>query len=1215
MDLNYYESGYIETGYLVYTADAISTIESFSLMTAQVGVVKEAQSIIESSFAQSCTISHIEGADLFAFTEAQLAAQVDRIRDVNTSVSGVFSTAIDGTRGIYVSAQADSVSLIDIYNTRVRDDEAAIDAAFSLSADGTTINAPIDAEAILNSEFAQTTTADKLSGTSVNFVSELTQVTVIEKITGYDAILLSITSQECYPSLIKETACQLSTEFTQTSEFNRTREFASDENALFSPNIICNPIRNSFAVLDCVASLQTNVIVTKDIGSSINSQFTQITNPTYQKKYWIERITTASGYSISVDISSPLGEDIYVNVGAASNERYIVKLDKYGIKQWQRNYGINEGANLEANSQDYFYSNLKKYDASGNLIWQKCITTNRFPNDTALDFQNNLYFVDNADIGKIDSNGNIVWKKTLNFNGRYINIDNSGNVYVTVLGVFGTSRTEILIKLDSNGNKVWERTLENWSTVSTSGEIDKPHFDSDDNIYIIGRYQTSTTLRSSIYKFNTTGTLVWTRRLSSSTDFIHQLALNKQDNSIFVLIGNGTDGSSFVNITSTGTIRWQKQFAFTDDSSTYNRTIFLGSKVDLNGKALFVTGWKYSSSNQQLSKAFIGRFPLNGTGIVDAPISYSTTSKTLSTVTATIYTTTDVTVSNGTWNLINSTITESSALLTLTQSVYPINNGGEYEYNLINMQEAFSLNVSGIKSGSLSANLQAFNTASIIASISNIASVDFNATTSLTAISNRIQYTSSSQNVIASLVSNVERIVTINAQIVSSVSIQAISERIQQASVFLDATGSQLTVNGRIRADVADLDVIATLNSTASKFNGATISLDSTATQTADVIRIKPLAANLTDAFNFVATCISDIEAQATIESTTSAEINASRIRDVDAEFTAFYTELTVNTRTRDEVANLTSTFNINAIINLTSENTVNASSQASLNAIAVRAKGLSSAQELTSTLSATATRTASLVSQQAATTNESIEYIRYRNFDATFTAFYTELTVNSRIRAEVADLDCEFTIYAKGNVQGANASDMESTVSITAQAARTRNVVSNQEVISSIIAATGPVYRTTVDLDAVISQTSEVDKTTDVVINLQAFNTQVTANARTRNEVASLVTTSTMAITAVRAKGLVAPLTAQTTETAIATRLKPLVSAMNAITAITLVGGKSVQAQANLQAYFTPVINTNIIHITAELTYVIPAELSEWIIGVESRDWTISQETREYTI
>jgi len=135
-DLYYVDSGYLtpDSGYYVYTADAEAAVSSNATMTVAVGVIKSASSTISAVATITAVISHIEGADLVAFSNAAIATQITVIRATNVALTSVFSAAINGSRGIYVSAQADSTATIIISTTRIRVTEAAHSAAFSLAA-------------------------------------------------------------------------------------------------------------------------------------------------------------------------------------------------------------------------------------------------------------------------------------------------------------------------------------------------------------------------------------------------------------------------------------------------------------------------------------------------------------------------------------------------------------------------------------------------------------------------------------------------------------------------------------------------------------------------------------------------------------------------------------------------------------------------------------------------------------------------------------------------------------------------------------------------------------------------------------------------------------------------------------------------------------------------------------------------------------------------
>ena len=140
----YYNSGYFQergsvfaltaeltrTGEVVEASGAWTSSCSMDVIASK---VVEAVSTMSSEFAQTAIITHLEGADLFAFTEAQMAVAVSRIRSVNTDATAVFSISVDPVRIAQGGSSEDVFVAIEISGFAVRDNQAAVNAAFSLA--------------------------------------------------------------------------------------------------------------------------------------------------------------------------------------------------------------------------------------------------------------------------------------------------------------------------------------------------------------------------------------------------------------------------------------------------------------------------------------------------------------------------------------------------------------------------------------------------------------------------------------------------------------------------------------------------------------------------------------------------------------------------------------------------------------------------------------------------------------------------------------------------------------------------------------------------------------------------------------------------------------------------------------------------------------------------------------------------------------------------
>lgn len=306
-DLYYYESGYIDASYFVYTADAEAVIESSSTLTATVGVIKEAQVTLTVTTSVTATLSHIYGADLFAMSSAALAAEVSRIRDNNIAVSSVFSISTDASRTVNVSSSEDDSFNITITNARLRATEAAIDAAFSLDVAGLvtrTTTALLESTTSLsvgatveigatNGEAALTATSelsasfDRVRDTNSSIDSTTSLSTNVSAIRTTTALLESTTLVSADPTVqIGPTEAQAdltsSCELSVSVAVTRTTNIALDSNtnlgssisrisastidcqSLFNPNISCQAITNTFAVLDSTSTLAIDYARSRD---------------------------------------------------------------------------------------------------------------------------------------------------------------------------------------------------------------------------------------------------------------------------------------------------------------------------------------------------------------------------------------------------------------------------------------------------------------------------------------------------------------------------------------------------------------------------------------------------------------------------------------------------------------------------------------------------------------------------------------------------------------------------------------------------------------------------------------------------------------------------------------------------------------------------------------------------------------------------------------
>ena len=227
----------------------------------------------------------------------------------------------------------------------------------------------------------------------------------------------------------------------------------------------------------------------------------------------------------------------------------------------------------DTNSQNYAY--LAKLNSSGVVQWQKNVITSG-TNDSG------------------SQNGILKMRVT-----------SAGDIYVVgnLLEPSGVNR--FVAKFNTSGTEQWFRRLKNQGSTSTSDNYQAPgtyalNIDSSENVYAaVGGYNSGSTRGiTTLFKFNSSGTLQWQRNLQNNNTTngnayqIHIGAL-AIDSSLNVFAG-GTfnDGGSvrfFAHkLNSSGTSQWIRQLDPLSGTSTYASATLTDAACDSNGDVYFV---------------------------------------------------------------------------------------------------------------------------------------------------------------------------------------------------------------------------------------------------------------------------------------------------------------------------------------------------------------------------------------------------------------------------------------------------------------------------------------------------------------------------------------------------------------------------------------------------------------------------------------------------
>lgn len=223
----YYQEGYYSQGYYqergsIFTMTAelervgqdVFASGDFTVSTTidiTTSVIKDCSASLTVETSVNAILSNINGADLFAFSEAALAAQAEVIRETNIELSTQFDVATTAVRGIYVSAQADSY--VDVFSAG-------------------NINAGL--EAATTAAFSMTVDVGYIQEASCDITAAFTPTLTIDVFKNSFAVLDSTTSLFANFDITKTTSISISCNFTETISARKLKSFDSNLQINFS---------------------------------------------------------------------------------------------------------------------------------------------------------------------------------------------------------------------------------------------------------------------------------------------------------------------------------------------------------------------------------------------------------------------------------------------------------------------------------------------------------------------------------------------------------------------------------------------------------------------------------------------------------------------------------------------------------------------------------------------------------------------------------------------------------------------------------------------------------------------------------------------------------------------------------------------------------------------------------------------------------------------
>ncbi|CAB4152340.1 hypothetical protein UFOVP609_4 [uncultured Caudovirales phage] len=225
----------------------------------------------------------------------------------------------------------------------------------------------------------------------------------------------------------------------------------------------------------------------------------------------------------------------------------------------------------------------------------------------------------NTGIWKYDSSNTRAWVKSVTDGGHATDVvvDSSGNAYVA-----SSSSPSRITKWDSSGNSTWQRITRFGGNLN--GNLHAIALDASGNVYVTGRVEDGSPDLGILWKIDSSGNLVWVRRLSYLSNTVEFYGIAIGPSGSIYTVGEGTDaGGAIVKWDSSGNVIWQKEFRGAGGSgSQYGASVALDENENLyvwgytratttlGGTLLKVD----SSGNLVLARHFVWGVPQNQIG-------------------------------------------------------------------------------------------------------------------------------------------------------------------------------------------------------------------------------------------------------------------------------------------------------------------------------------------------------------------------------------------------------------------------------------------------------------------------------------------------------------------------------------------------------------------------------------------------------------------------
>ena len=1209
------DSYFTPDGYYVYVAEAQAAMAVQGSLSANVGVIKDMAVAMTVTTTVVASLANIQGAEMFAFSDAALAADVQRIRDYNVAASSQFSIAIDAVRGIYVSAQADSIASLSANFLRARTGEAATSAAFSVSS-----------------------TAENIKGFNATLTSSASLTTSVENIKQFVTSLSSASSLTAIISHIEGADLQAFTNASLTTDSQVTKTFNVALISTASLSVSTEVIKlatssiASTSTLTFIGAYQTRNTLVEQFSGGVYSNI--YPSPTQSKfggySLYVESKTTTAYYPKNFTWNGTNFRSFDIGYTWTSTDGYTWSRASNDLSVAPTNRIIWDGTRY------LFTSNGIIYSSTNGTTW------------TSIDksTQNNQAFIEyfggNYYITKVSPSGSFydffIYRSST-WNGTYSQVYTASYTtgYAYIVDTFNTgSRLGFIFNIGgSTTTRIVHSTTGNSGSWTNVSKNDISQIEYGNSVYVIrksaGALEKSTDLSS--WSSVTFSPVVTDIDYKGTNWFV------RSDYSVYA--GTSIDSltysfealhhyQSYSSKLEYGNSIYVTYGKYSSDALTWT-TFDFGNEVNLPGYIAYSRGdnsdyndfktldfWYYHTLNRSDGSIKKGlstlmfiqgnnRITLSGFGITTPTDSLTSgwnhvrISYNSSTTSLAVYT-------NGTRQSYTTSATNSIS------NSYPIliQAGGATDWyidELLISDElltdptitSFTVPTSEYTTNSNVDLLLHFN--------NNLD--DSSSVTNLTRQGNATLTSAFTQSTLggkvvggsANISSAFTQSTVITKLVIASATLESngfVVAAVGRIRPFVDIQSSQfaLTANaGYIVSQSSTLQTTATVSAVVTKnFGAITANLTSTATISAEVSLTSGTQANITALGSLLAATGRIRPQVADLSSAFNLSVDSQVVKVSAADLSSQFTQSTVITKNFGPItANLNSQATVSAQVTTIPSGSVVMSSQFTTSVVNQRLRNNLIQSQVTASLSVDAITVIVAVSSQQAEFNQSTQALRIKQLSSAFNSIATELVAAARVGSALVDIQTVSTLTANAITLPSGSVQMQAVSNLNINYTRIKSF--NAQLTSAF----QPVINVTTSNDATA--------TINVVSSISIGSSKI---ARTS---AGIVANASMSVNARKITNGISLEFTLGTLAASAKRIRNVQCQASVTATLSINAGKQITASANLSVQGFVLAVGDLLYIDPDLIYIVPRETRSFKIRKENRLLVIDQEDREYIV